>query len=415
MTEKEHSANQPEQQHGPRRRRTRRIALASLAAVFVLLASAYGGYWTSVGRFHQSTDDSYVAGNQVAVMTQEQGTVVAVLADDTMRIRRGQTLIRLDDSNARIALERAEAQLAAEVREISALHATQSQLQAQVAEQQATLALTQRNHVRDQAMHKLGYYSTQNLEHSATQVDIGRQRVTAAEQALRAMRARLQGDRIADNPQVRLAVAQVRTAWLALQRTRIVAPVSGLVAERSVQVGEDVSPGSALMAIVPINQLWVEANFKESQLGSIRVGQPADMHSDMFGNSVTFHGRVLGVGAGTGSAFSLLPPQNATGNWIKVVQRVPVRIGISQADLTRHPLRIGLSMDVTVETGRDAHTARGEIVDPGTYETTVYDTQSDGAQQLIARIIRDNSGGKSSAQALAVAQSGAKLGDGRGN
>lgn len=375
------------------RQRRRRLALVSLAAIFVLVGVTYGTYWALAGRYRQSTDDAYVAGNQVAVMAQEKGTVVAVLADDTERVKRGQALIRLDAADARIALQQANANLASTVRRINAMYATEKQLQAQVAKERSTLSLARKDYGRNKDMHSLGYFSTKSLEHSGTLVDVDSLSLREAKQALQAVRAQLGNTDVADDPDVKLAASQVRAAYLALQRTNIVAPVSGYVAQRSVQVGEDIAPGTALMAVVPLNQLWVEANFKESQLGSIRVGQPVTMQADAYGGSATFRGRVIGVGAGTGSAFSLLPPQNATGNWIKVVQRVPVRIGIARADLARHPLRIGLSMDVTVETGHDARGAKRGIVDPGAYRTTVYDTQSAGAKQLIARIIRDNSGG----------------------
>ncbi|HEX5314165.1 MAG TPA: efflux RND transporter periplasmic adaptor subunit [Gammaproteobacteria bacterium] len=375
-----------------RRKRRRRLALLGLAALFLVVGGSYGAYWALVGRFEQSTDDAYVAGNRVAVMPQEEGTVVAILADDTSRVHRGEILVRLDDSNARIALQQAKANLAATVRATNALYATEKQLQAKVAKQQATLELARHDYARDEDMHKLGYYSTKNLQHSETLVDVDKRSLAAAEQQLEAVRARVRDGGVADNPEVRLAAAKLRAAWLAVQRARIVAPVSGYVAERDVQLGEDVAPGTALMAIVPLDQLWVEANFKESQLASVRPGQTVTMQADLYGGSTTFHGRVIGIGAGTGSAFSLLPPQNATGNWIKVVQRVPVRIGIAKADLARHALRIGLSVNVTVETARNDRTKVGPIVAPHTYKTSVYEAQASGADRLIANIIRDNLG-----------------------
>ncbi len=375
----------------PRTRR-RRIVLASLAVVFILAGGAYAGYWATVLRYQQSTDDAYVDGNRVAVMAQESGTVVAVLANNTVPVKRGQTLVRLDDSDARVALQQAKARLASEVRQVTALQATGKQLQANVGKQLATLKLARRDYARDKRLHASGSISTKALEHDATLVNVDKRSLTAARQAVQSIRAKLGQTGIADNPAVRLAAAQVRAAWLALKRTRIVAPVSGYVAERSVQVGENIKPGTALMAIVPLHQVWIQANFKEAALGSINVGQPVLMHADMYGDSVTFHGRVLGIGAGSGSAFALLPPQNATGNWIKVVQRVPVRIGIARADLAKHPLRVGLSMDVTIETGdhHRRHTLARTIVDPHAYKTAVYDQQAKGSDWLITKIIHAN-------------------------
>ena len=396
----------------PRRRR-RVIALSSLTALFLAAGTAYAVYWAAVGRFHQSTDDAYVAGNRVPVMAQVNGTVVGVLADDTMRVHRGQTLVRLDDSDARIALQQAKAKLAATVRQVSAMYATEKQLQAQVAKQQSTLKLARKDYKRNKAMHALGYFTTKSLEHSGTLVDVDDLSLTEARQALQALRARLGTTDVADNPDVKLAAARVRAAYLALRRTKIVAPVSGYIAKRGVQVGQDVTPGTALMAIVPLHQVWVEANFKESELDKIHIGQPAVMHADMFGDSVTFRGKVIGLGAGTGSAFSLLPPQNATGNWIKVVQRVPVRIGVSTADLDRHPLRIGLSMDVTVDTG-GAKAGTGPIFDPGTYTTPVYKTQDAGVSGLIASIIRDNAPGMAGENVASTAPAGSNTGSHHG-
>ncbi len=390
------------------RKRTRRIALLSLATVFLAAGVGYGIYWAAVGRFRQSTDDAYVAGNRIPVMAQVHGTVVAVLADDTRLVHRGQPLVRLDDSDARIALQQAKAKLAATVRRVNALYATEDQLQARVAKQKSTLSLARHDYSRNKDMHALGYYSTKSLEHSGTLVDIDRRNLAEARQALKSVGARLGNTGVADNPDVQLAAAKVRAAYLALKRTTIVAPVSGYVAKRNVQVGQDATPGDALMAIVPRDQMWVDANFKESALARLHPGEPVLMHADMFGSSVTFHGKVLGLGAGTGSAFSLLPPQNATGNWIKVVQRVPVRIGIARADLERHPLRIGLSMDVTVRTNPGAK-ARGGIIDPSDFTTPVYADRMVGAAKLIARIIRANLEGPA-AQRVAAAGSPAAAG-----
>lgn len=409
MSKQSDAENPPES-----RQRWRRIALLSLAAVFMTLGTAYGIYWGTVGRFRQSTDDAYVAGNRVPVMAQVRGTVVAVLADDTMRVHRGETLVQLDDADERIALQQAKAGLAAIVREVNAQYATERQLRAQVAKEQATLALARRDYSRNKDLHALGYFSTKSLEHSGTQMAVDARSLTEAQQSLQAVRAKLANTDVAGNPQVLLAAARLRAAYLALQRTRILAPVSGYVAKRAVQVGDAVGPGTALMAVVPLNQIWVEANFKESDLGSIHIGQPAAMHADMYGDSVTFHGRVIGLGAGTGSAFSLLPPENATGNWIKVVQRVPVRIGIAKSDLVRHPLRIGLSMDVTVHTGgRDGGADSGPIVDPGVYKTSVYADQTKGANRLIARIISENIVGEP-VQRVASAKAAVKGGRGNG-
>ncbi|HEX7080461.1 MAG TPA: efflux RND transporter periplasmic adaptor subunit [Gammaproteobacteria bacterium] len=378
----------------PRRRR-RRIALAGLAALFAVAGTGYGAYWLTTGRFHESTEDAYVAGNRVPVMAEVHGTVVAVMADDTMLVRQGQTIVRLDDTDARVALEQAEAKLASTVRRIQGEYAKEKQLEAEVATRQASLALAESDYRRNRRLHAKGAASTQVLEHSATSVEVNRHALAAAERALEVLRADLGETDLAHHPDVALAAAEVRAAYLALERTKIVAPVSGVVANRNVQVGQQVDPGAPLMAIVPSDEIWVDANFKESQLDGIRIGQPVLLHADAYGGSVAFHGKVIGIGAGTGSAFSLLPPQNATGNWIKIVQRVPVRIGIAKDEIEDHRLQIGLSMEVTVDTRPSAAAPDSlEIVDPGSYTTSVYDLRATDADGLIARIITANSAGR---------------------
>ncbi|HEX5419258.1 MAG TPA: efflux RND transporter periplasmic adaptor subunit [Gammaproteobacteria bacterium] len=393
MAQEEGRENTPDRQ--PRRRR---IALGSLAVMFAVAGAAYSGYWLTAGRYHESTEDAYVAGNRVPVMAEIHGTVVALMADNTMPVRQGQTIVRLDDTDARVALEQAEAKLASTVRRIQGEYAKEKQLEAEAATRKASLALAETDYRRSRNLHAKGVTSTQVLEHSATSVEVNRHEAAAAERALEVLRADLGATGVAHHPDVKLAAAEVRAAYLALERTKIVAPIAGFVANRNVQVGQQVDPGAPLMAIVPRDEVWVEANFKESQLDGIRIGQAVLMHADAYGGSVAFHGKVIGIGAGTGSAFSVLPPQNATGNWIKVVQRVPVRIGIARTELERHRLQIGLSMDVTVDTRADAdpnETSRAlDIVDPAGYTTSVYDSRGADADGLIARIIAANVSGE---------------------
>jgi membrane fusion protein (multidrug efflux system) len=353
----------------------RKRGLMGLGVVFAVAAIAYGAYWLVAGSRHQNTDDAYVAGNRVPVMSEAEGTVTAILADETSQVSQGQVLVRLDDTDARVALQEAEAKLAATVRHVEELYATDRQLAAKAAAQQR------------------GYYSDSALEQSATQVQVDQHELAEDQHAIAALHAELGSSGVADNPDVKLAAAEVRAAYLTLQRMTVVAPVAGYVAKRDVQIGQRVSASAALMAIVPLSQIWVDANFKESQLEHIRPGQPVDLHADVYGGRVTFHGSVVGIDAGTGSAFALLPAQNATGNWIKVVQRVPVRVQIADADLQQHPLRIGLSVEVSVDThaGNDG-AALTPVVAPQ-YSTPVYDQRMAGVDALIAGIIRANGGG----------------------
>jgi membrane fusion protein, multidrug efflux system len=329
-------------------RRLRWFALAG--AAFALLGSAYAAWWASSLRYRQSTDDAYVSGNVVQITPQVSGTVVAIGADDTQFVKSGQVLVQLDQEDARVALDQAEAQLAKTVREVRNLFATSSQLQANVAVRQAELTTAEQDLARRERLGTSGAVSAEELQHARDALKAAQASLVASREQLMANRARVDNTTVAEHPDVRNAAAAVRSAYLAYSRTQLPAPVSGFVARRNVQLGQRVNPGSALMSVVPLDQVWVDANFKESQLADIRVGQPVSLMADVYGGSVRYHGTVVGFGAGTGSAFALLPAQNATGNWIKVVQRVPVRIALDARELQAHPLQIGLSMKVDVAT-----------------------------------------------------------------
>ena len=386
---------------------TRKRALLTLGLVFTAAVLSYGGWWFAVGSRHQSTDDAYVAGNRVPVMAEAEGTVTVILADETSQVQEGQVLVRLDDTDARVALEEAEAKLAATVRHVEQLYATDRQLAAKAAAQQDTLAQHRSDYARHAALNKRGYYSDSALEQSGTQVQVDQHELAEDQHAIAALHAELGTGGVADNPDVKLAAAEVRAAYLTLQRMAIVAPVSGYVAKRDVEIGQRVGSGAQLMSVVPLSQIWVDANFKESQLTYIRPGQPVKLRADVYGSRVDFHGTVAGVDAGTGSAFALLPAQNATGNWIKVVQRVPVRVQIDDAELAQHPLRIGLSMEVDVDTRAGSDGRPLAPVPAPQYSTPVYAQRAAGADQLIVDIIRTNGGGEVSPVLASVTAVGA--------
>ncbi|MBV8877952.1 MAG: efflux RND transporter periplasmic adaptor subunit [Gammaproteobacteria bacterium] len=323
--------------------------LAAVAAVLVTGGAVYGAYWAQVLRYHQSTDDAYVGGNVVQITPQISGTVVAIGADDTQFVKAGQPLVRLDPADARVALDQAEAQLARTVRDVRNLYATSSQLAAAVQMRQTELSAAQRDLARRERLGVTGAISGEELQHAADAVKTAQAELVAAQQQLAANRARVDGTTLKDHPQVRDAAASVRNAYLTLERTELSAPVSGLVARRNVQLGQRVTTGTPLMAVVPLDQVWVDANFKEPQLAHMRIGQHVTLTADLYGGRVAYHGTVAGFGAGTGAAFSLLPAQNATGNWIKIVQRVPVRIALDPREIAAHPLQIGLSMKAEVD------------------------------------------------------------------
>jgi membrane fusion protein (multidrug efflux system) len=360
-----------------------------LVIVILIAAVAYGLYYFLVARFHESTDDAYVNGNVVQITPQVTGTVIAVNADDTQTVKTGDPVVVLDPADARVALQQSEANLGQVVRQVRGLFADDNQYQAQVEVREADLSRAQDDLRRRMTIAQTGAVSQEEISHARDAVKSAQAALDAAKQQLASNRALTANTTIANHPNVEAAAAKVRDAYLANARNTLPAPVTGYVAKRSVQVGQRVSPGNPLMAIVPLNGVWVDANFKEVQLKHMRIGQPVELTADVYGSSVVFHGKVVGFSAGTGSAFSLLPAQNATGNWIKVVQRLPVRIEIPPAELEKHPLRVGLSMNVDVDV-KDPAGAQLGTGSTSVYKTDVFARYGDEADAAIARIIAEN-------------------------
>ncbi|MDS0848725.1 HlyD family secretion protein [Burkholderia cenocepacia] len=403
MSDQQNAASAQPQNNGKRKR-----MMTLLVAVIVIAAIAYGLYYFLVARFHEDTDDAYVNGNVVQITPQVTGTVIAVKADDTQTVKAGDPLVVLDPADSQVALQQAEANLAQTVRQVRGLFVNDDQYRAQVALRQSDLSKAQDDLRRRLAVAQTGAVSQEEISHARDAVKAAQASVDAAQQQLASNRALTANTTIASHPNVMAAAAKVRDAYLANARNVLPAPVTGYVAKRSVQVGQRVSPGNPLMSVVPLNAVWVDANFKEVQLKHMRIGQPVELTADIYGSSVTYHGKVVGFSAGTGSAFSLLPAQNATGNWIKVVQRLPVRIELDPKDLDKHPLRIGLSMQVDV----DIKDERGDqlVNAPNTvYETNVFAKYGDEADAEIARIIAENAGGNASAPVATKQNTAAKM------
>jgi membrane fusion protein, multidrug efflux system len=387
--------------------------LAPLIGAVALLAIGYTLYWAQVLRYHQGTDDAYVGGNVVQITPQISGTVIGIGADDTQFVKAGQPLVRLDQADAKVALDQAEAQLARTVRDVRNLYATSSQLEASVQLRQSDLDAAQKDLLRRQQLGGSGAVSGEELQHARDAVKGAQASLMAAQQQLAATRARVDNTTLEDHPQVRDAAAAVRNAYLQLSRTELPAPVAGFVARRNVQLGQRVGPGAALMAVVPLEQVWVDANFKEPQLSRMRVGQPVKLTADLYGTKIVYHGTVAGFGAGTGSAFSLLPAQNATGNWIKIVQRVPVRIALDAREIAAHPLQIGLSMkaDVDVSQGGDASRLPQLASNATSWSTDVYGSGNAQADARVLSIIAANQTGSARVAATHVAAAAAILAD----
>ncbi|MCK9367349.1 MAG: HlyD family efflux transporter periplasmic adaptor subunit [Metallibacterium scheffleri] len=363
--------------------------LSILAGVFVLGGLIWLVLWYFVFSLRVTTDDAYVHGNQVNVAAAVPGTIVAVLTDDTRLVRAGQPLLKLDPTDAELNLASARHALQQAVRGVAAQFAQVAQAQAEITARQAQLAQAEDTLRRSAPLLAQRAVAAQQVTQLRNAVIAARAALHAAVQQERAARAAVQGADIARNPSVLRARDAYRAAWINLERHVVLAPVTGYVAQRTAQLGQRIQPGQPLMQVIPLSHLWVDANFKETQLTDMRIGQPVTMTSDLYGSGAVFHGAVVGLGAGTGSVFALLPPQNASGNWIKVVQRLPVRISIDASDLAKHPLRLGLSMDVDV----DIRDRKGQVLaqQPSSQPaaiTTVYAHELAGADAAAARIIQ---------------------------
>ncbi|GAB3216166.1 HlyD family efflux transporter periplasmic adaptor subunit [Pseudaeromonas pectinilytica] len=369
--------------------RKKNILLLSL--FFIAVAAGAGAWWFKELRGCESTDDAYVAGDVVPVMPQVAGNVVTLHADDTQLVQAGMPLVEMDPTDAKLALVRSEIQLAQTLRQVQQQMAELKQFDATIALRQAELDRVAGDQNRREVLGMTNAVGKEEVLHARQNVVAGKAALQVAIQQRNTLQAKLRNTPLAEQPEVRQAAEQVRQAWLDLQRTTILSPVSGVIAKRSVQVGSHVAVGAPLMAVVPLDQLWVDANFKEVQLEHLRIGQPVELSADLYGDKIVYHGEVEGLAAGTGSVFSLLPAQNATGNWLKVVQRLPVRIKLRAEELQQHPLRLGLSMLVTV----DVSNTDGPLITEAQHKATLATTQSlnvdlAGADERVRQIIVAN-------------------------
>ncbi|WP_219061484.1 HlyD family efflux transporter periplasmic adaptor subunit [Pseudomonas sp. UMAB-08] len=376
--------------------RKRKIWLLVVLMLVILGGLGIWGWYEIYGRWNESTDDAYVNGNVVAITPLVTGTVVSIGADDGDLVREGQVLIQFDPSDAEVSLQSAEANLGKTVRQVRGLYSNVDGMRAQLAAQRAEVQKAQDNYNRRKNLAAGGAISQEELSHARDDLTTAQNALNNVQQQLATSSALVDDTVVSSHPDVKAAAAQVRQAYLGNARSTLIAPVTGYVAKRTVQLGQRVQPGTALMAVIPLNQLWIDANFKETQLGKMRIGQPVDIESDLYGSDVKFSGTVDSLGAGTGSAFALLPAQNATGNWIKIVQRVPVRIHINAEQLKEHPLRIGLSTVVNV----NLHDQSGPVLaqqppQKASFSTRIYEEQLADADALITRLIHDNSANNS--------------------
>ncbi|MDD1015666.1 efflux RND transporter periplasmic adaptor subunit [Pseudomonas rubra] len=376
--------------------RKRKTWLLALVLLIVVGGAAVWAWHELYGRWSEETDDAYVNGNVVEITPQVTGTVVSIGADDGDLVHEGQVLIAFDPSDAEVGLQAAQAKLARAVRQVRGLYSNVDGKKAQVAARQAELQKAQDNFNRRRTLAAGGAISQEELSHARDDLASAQSALSDARQQLNTTTALVDDTVVSSHPEVMAAAAELRQAYLNNARTTLVAPVTGYVAKRTVQLGQRLQPGIATMAVIPLDQLWIDANFKETQLRNMRIGQPVDIVADLYGSDVRYSGTIDSLGAGTGSAFALLPAQNATGNWIKIVQRVPVRIHINAEQLAKHPLRVGLSTQVEV----DLHDQSGPVLaqqppQKASFATQVYDRQLVEADTLITKLIHDNSVGSS--------------------
>lgn len=374
--------------------RTKRTKLLlSAAGGFILIGAIFFFYWLQVLRFQEYTDDAYVNGNKVALMPQISGIVSSIYVDNTDYVKENQVILELDKTDFQLALKKSVHSLGETVRQVIQMFLKVEEQEAELTVRKAALVQAEQDYENRVSLVSVGGVSKEEFEHMESARLMAYGAYQEVERSLQATAALVQNTTIRTHPLVLQAVDQVKDAWINLKRCEIVSPVSGYIAMRQVQLGESVSPGTPLLAIIPLSDLWVDANFKEVKLSKMRRGQPVQILSDIYGGDVIFRGKIIGINPGTGSVFSALPPQNATGNWIKIVQRVPVRISLDPDQIKKNPLWPGLSMDVTV----DIHDTSGEMLaeekcSQPLYQTAVYSQQEEGAVSLIEAVMQENIG-----------------------
>ncbi|OOG60560.1 HlyD family secretion protein [Rhodanobacter sp. B05] len=379
----------------PPPKKSRGFMLRLLGIVVLLAAIGWGLWYFFDGRWYESTDDAYVNGNVVQITPQVPGTVVSIGADDGDLVHAGDVLVKLDPSDADVALAEAKANLALTVRKVRGLYSSVNGAQADVAARKTAVDKARADYNRRVALARSGAISAEELAHASDALTTAESGLITAQQQYQTSKVLVDDTVVASHPDVQVAAARLRAAYLADARATLLAPVDGYVAKRTVQVGQRVQPGTPLMAVVPLHGVWIDANFKETQLTDMRIGQPVEIESDVYGGSVKYKGKVESLGIGTGSAFSLLPAQNATGNWIKIVQRIPVRVVFTDpAQLDKHPLRLGMSLNVDVSLhDQNGPTLAQQAPTQPAFSTDIYQQQLAHADTAIKEIIHANMAG----------------------
>ncbi len=387
--------NPPAAENIARNRKKRNLWLLILTIIFFLAGLAWLLYWIFIGRFYVYTEDAYVHGNEVMLTPQVSSGVKAIYAEETDLVEKGQLVVELDRSDYLIAFEEAQKKLASTVRDVVAMFQDVGAKEAEVALRNAELKQAELDFKHRQPLVDTGAVSVEEFEIYQTDVKVAASSLVLAEKQLGMAKALVEGTTVESHPLVQEQVWALRESYLNLIRCQVWAPVTGYVAKRSVQVGDQVNEGDTLLYIVPLDDIWIEANYKETQLKNVRIGQPVEYTADIYGGGVKFHGEVVGFQPGSGNAFALLPPENASGNWIKIIQRVPVRIRLDPEEIRKHPLLLGLSMRTYV----NVHDTSGKMLAlvptmKPIYTTTIYSKQMEEMVEIdpvIEEIIKQNS------------------------
>ena len=370
--------------------RNRRLKLVTLSILLACLG--YFGYWWTVHRNWVGTDDAFVTGHLITLKAQTEGTVVEILAENTQPVQKGDVLVKLDGAHAAIALQQAEAELGETVRNIVSLTAKVETLKQRIIAKEAALNQVRHDLGRFRAAADDGAVSDQQVQNTQDRLRELEALIRETQAEKTSVEAQVLGTAIDNHPAIEKAKSRVRTAFLNYQRRNIIAPVSGTIAKRKAQIGDNVKAGAPLLAIVPLDDLWIDANFLETQLAAIRTGQPAEISVDAYGDELIYHGKVQGITPGTGSTFALLPTDNATGNFIHVAERVQVRIGLDPKELKAYPLQPGLSTFTRINISEPGKPLLTSLVhaDGEAYRTGIYDHELDGVEQRIRQIIASN-------------------------
>lgn len=358
--------------------------------ITALLLLAFFCLWFFYLRNRAYTDDAYVQGNLVRLTPLREGFVKTIFTDDTYLVRKGDLLVELDDTDAKIALDKAKENLALKVRSVCQSFHEVFVRKAEIESRKAEFIKAAQDYEHRFLVVNEGAVSVEDFEHSEAVLRSNFFLLQQAEILLEKALAEVEGTTIVNHPETLMAIDQARQAWVDLYRCKIYSPVEGLIAQRNIQVGMWAPSGYPFMAIIPLDQIWVNANFKETQMKHMRIGQTVRITADLYGDDVVFHGVIAGLPGGAGNAFSILPPQNLSGNWIKVVQRLPVRIELNPDEIKKHPLRIGLSLEATVDLAEKGLLVPTSSEGSPIYTTDIFQKEEMNDMRWIHTIVENN-------------------------